>query len=162
MDETIYTLKLSRRGIAIEQEMSITLMKTITVREIMKTEVDTVNEGLSIDDVIKKIVQSGHMGYPVVDSEGKLKGIVTRSDVERAMRTAKPNVLVKDIMQRDLLLAYPGDTLEDVLMRVGFKDVSHFPVVDPEDRTKLVGFYTKGDMFRAYKHKRVKDWHKET
>lgn len=162
MNETIYTLKLSRRGIAIEQEMSITLMKTITVREIMKTEVDTVNEDLPIDDLVKKIVQSGHMGYPVLDNEGKLRGIVTRSDVEKAMKTAKPNLLVKDIMRRDTMVAYPGDTLEDVLMRVGFKDVSHFPVVDPEDRTKLLGFYTKGDMFRVYKHKRVKDWYTET
>jgi len=58
-------------------------------------------------------------------------------------------------MTEELITAQPDDTLEDVLVKIGDEELSHFPVVDPENPNKLVGFFTKGDIIRAYTKKRA-------
>lgn len=153
MKDTIYTLKLRRRGIHIEPEMGINLMKMITVKDIMTINVDTVSAETSIVKLCEMIAVTGHMGYPVLDGDDKLIGIVTQSDLVKISNPGVNNSLVNDIMETKLIVAYPRDTLEDVLMRMRFRNISHFPVVDPKDKSKLIGFFTKGDIIRAYRQK---------
>ncbi|RLI82520.1 hypothetical protein DRP07_05080 [Archaeoglobales archaeon] len=151
-EDTIYTLKLRRRGIIIEQEMDVNLMRTIRVRDIMKREIDTVTEDTPVSELSKRISKTGHMGFPVV-RDGKLVGMVTHSDFENIEDTR--GLYVLDIMTTDVIKAYPDETLEDVIMKSGGRDISHFPVVDPSDDSKLIGFFTKGDIIRAYTRKRM-------
>jgi|Deesub1362A_J573_1020465.scaffolds.fasta_scaffold00341_10 CIC family chloride channel protein len=151
-EDTIYTLKLRRRGIIIEQEMDVNVMRTIRVRDIMKRDVDTVTEDTPVSELSKKMSKTGHMGFPVVRN-GKLVGMVTHSDFENIEDTRGFYVL--DIMTTDVITAYPDETLEDVILKAGDKDISHFPVVDPSDSSKLIGFFTKGDIIRAYTKKRI-------
>ena len=155
MEETIYTMKLKRRGIIVEQEMDINIMKTIKVKDIMKKDVETVTEELPIPQLLKKIMETGHMGFPVVGKNNKLIGIVTHSDFEKVEVNGHSSLRVKDIMTRNLVTAHPEETLEDVLEKIGEREISHFPVVDPKDSGKLIGFFTKGDIIRAYTQKRV-------
>ncbi|MBO8181363.1 MAG: chloride channel protein [Archaeoglobus sp.] len=151
-EDTIYTLKLRRRGIIIEQEMDINLMRTIRVKDIMKKDVDTVREDTPVSELSRRMTKTGHMGFPVV-RDGKLVGIVTHSDFENIADTR--GLYVLDIMTTDVIKAYPDETLEDVIMKAAGKDVSHFPVVDPADDSRLIGFFTKGDIIRAYTKKRM-------
>ena len=153
--DSIYTLKLSRRGIIVDQEMDVNLMRTIKVRDIMKRNVETVSEELSVDELLKKMMESGHMGFPVVDRDHRLVGIVTHNDIEKVTSS---QAHVRDIMTTNLIVANPDDTLEEVLLKVGGRDVSHFPVVDPDDRRKLIGFLTKGDILRAYMKKKAEEY----
>ena len=153
--ESIYTLKLSRRGIIIDQEMDVNLMRTIKVRDIMKRDVDTVSEDMSVSELLSKMMETGHMGFPVVDRDNRLVGIVTHNDVEKVTGS---EARVRDIMTTNLIVADPEETLEEVLLKVGGRDVSHFPVVDPQNRDRLIGFFTKGDILRTYMRKRAEEY----
>jgi CIC family chloride channel protein len=62
---------------------------------------------------------------------------------------------VKDVESKNLLLAYPNDTLDETINRMVEKGVSHLPVVEPSDPTRLIGLITKGDIMRAHHKKRV-------
>lgn len=155
MEDTIYTVKLRHQGIIIEQEMDVNRMKTIIVENIMITDIDTVFDSLPVLELSEKIINTGHMGFPVVTDLGGLIGIVTHSDFDKIEEMDHENLKVKDIMSQDLITVHPGDTLEDVLIKTEDEEISHFPVVDPQDPAKIIGFFTKGDIIRAYTKKRV-------
>lgn len=155
MEDTIYTVKLRHRGIIIEQEMDVNRMKTIRVKNIMRTKVDTVSEDLSLLNLSEKIIKTGHMAFPVVTEKYMLIGIVTHSDFDKIVEEDHENLRVKDVMTEDLITVRPNDTLEDVLIKTEDDELSHFPVVDPNDEGKIVGFFTKGDIIRAYIKKRA-------
>ncbi|MDO5835884.1 MAG: chloride channel protein [Methanobacterium sp.] len=155
MEDTIYTVKLRHRGIIINQEMDVNQMKTIAVKDIMKTDVETVAEDLSLLKLSEKIINTGHMAFPVVHQRNKLVGIVTHSDFDKIDEKDHHNLKVKDVMTEELITVQPEDNLEDVLLKLGDEELSHFPVVDITDPEKIVGFFTKGDIIRAYTKKRA-------
>ncbi|NYB27712.1 MAG: chloride channel protein [Methanobacteriaceae archaeon] len=155
MEDTIYTVKLRHQGIIIEHEMDVNQMKTIKVKNIMKTDVETVPKELALLKLSEKIINTGHMAFPVVQGQNNLIGIVTHSDFDKIDESDHVRLKVEDVMTEELITAQPDDTLEDVLVKIGDEELSHFPVVDPENPNKLVGFFTKGDIIRAYTKKRA-------
>lgn len=155
MEDTIYTVKLRHQGIIIEHEMDVNQMKTIKVKNIMKTDVETVPKELTLLKLSEKIINTGHMAFPVVQGQNNLIGIVTHSDFDKIDESDHVRLKVEDVMTEKLITAQPDDTLEDVLVKIGDEELSHFPVVDPENPNKLVGFFTKGDIIRAYTKKRA-------
>ncbi len=145
--ETIYTKKLSRRGIRIEQDLEINLLKTKYVGEVMTREVEKISEETPLREVRDRILETGHQGFPVVDREGKLVGIITGRDVMAQIKRDR-NLPAGAVAKRRLIAAYPDETLDVVWERMGRHGIGRLPVVAREDPRRLVGFLTKGDLIR--------------
>ncbi|HIN08624.1 MAG TPA: CBS domain-containing protein [Candidatus Poseidoniales archaeon] len=62
---------------------------------------------------------------------------------------------VGDYCVREVLTVTPDDPLTHALDLLGQKEISHLPVVDPHDSTRLVGLITKGDIIKAYNQRRL-------
>ncbi|MDI9643986.1 MAG: CBS domain-containing protein [Candidatus Verstraetearchaeota archaeon] len=56
-------------------------LESITVLELMRAPVKVVNEDASVEEAAKTMVESNIRGLPVVDSGGRLVGIITKTDV---------------------------------------------------------------------------------
>jgi CIC family chloride channel protein len=82
--ENIYTLKLARRGVRLEHGRDIDVMQGVLVGEAMTTDVDTVYADLSLVDLDRVFHETHHHGFPVLDGNGELFGVVTVQDLERA------------------------------------------------------------------------------
>jgi CIC family chloride channel protein len=54
----------------------------------------------------------------------------------------------------DLITVTPGQNLSQALDSLGYREISHLPVVDKSDKLKLVGIITKGDIIKAYNRQR--------
>ncbi len=150
--ESIYTLKLTRRGVHLRQGQDIDVMQSITVREAMTTEVDSVPLSMSLDELAEAFAQSHHHGFPVVDEAGELAGVVSIQDLERA-KAAGPIVgrVVGEIATRDgLQVAYPYEPMWKALRRLGRRDLGRLPVVEEEGSRRLVGLVRRSDIIRAY------------
>jgi chloride channel protein, CIC family len=52
-------------------------------------------------------------------------------------------------------LAYPDETLNTALKHLAAKQIGRLPVVDREDKTKLLGIITRSDIVNAYNKKVV-------
>ncbi len=149
--ESIYTLKLARRGIVIRHGRDIDVMESLTVEQAMQRSPAVVPEDLPVTELGKAFVARHVHGFPVVDEEGRLVGIVALSDYERA--TERPDVdklKVKDIMTRDVVVVYPDESLWEALRKLGVRDVSRLPVVSRRDPHKLLGIVRRRDIIRAY------------
>ena len=150
--ESIYTLKLTRRGIHLEQGQDIDVMQGVTVREAMTTKVDTVSPTMSLDELAAEFERTHHHGFPVVDEDGNLVGVVSIQDLERAKAGGPTDGRrVADIATtEDVLVAYPYEPMWRALRRLGRRDVGRLPVVENEGSRRLVGVVRRADIIRAY------------
>ena len=150
--ESIYTLKLTRRGIHLQQGQDIDVMQGVTVREAMTTDVDTVPLSMSLAELADEFQRTHHHGFPVLDDAGEFTGVVSLQDMERA-RAAGPTAgkTVADIATTDgLLVAYPYEPMWKALRQLGARGVGRLPVVEREGSRRLVGAVRRADIIRAY------------
>jgi CIC family chloride channel protein len=150
--ESIYTLKLSRRGINIRAGKEVNILKAITVGEVMNEEVDTVAENLNLQQLGEKISKSKYNSFPVVDEEGNLSGILSYLDYQEVIfdENLKDLVVAKDIATSKVVTVSTKDDLFTAFEKISDKDFSILPVVSPEDSRQLSGILTRRDIMRAY------------
>jgi CIC family chloride channel protein len=150
--ESIYTLKLLRRGIRLEQGRDIDVMQGVLVGEAMTTEVDTVSADLGLVELEQVFAESHHHGFPVLDEQGELFGIVTLQDLGRAAeREPLEGRTVRDIATRSVLTVFVDEPMWVALKRLGTRDVGRLPVVDRQNPRRLVGLIRRSDIVRAYR-----------
>jgi CIC family chloride channel protein len=149
--ETIYTLKLIRRGVDIRQFYQISPLREVTVSEVMTRDFPSVPPTMTVNDLISKLGQTRHHGFPVVNKNGEFVGVVTISDVEKAIsKGASPNLTVDDIASKSVIVAYPDEYIHDIFVKLGTRDVGRVPVVDRNNPKRLLGVLRRQDVLVAY------------
>lgn len=150
--ESIYTLKLSRRGVNIRAGKEINVLKSIRVADVMNPEVDTISESLNLGKLADRIAQSKYSSFPMIDEKGYLTGILSYPDYREVIfdENLKDLVVVKDLATPDVVTITLEDNLYDALERITSKDFSILPVVSPHDPSKLIGVVTRRDIIGAY------------
>ena len=149
--ESIYTLKLTRRGIRLQRGRDVDVMDAVLVQEVMTLNPPTVHESMSISELRDFFFRSHHHGVMVVDDENRLKGVVSLQDVERGQRVEGWEQLpVSEIMTRKPLLAYTDETIGSAMQRMATRDVGRLPVVERANPDVAVGLIRRTDIVRAY------------
>jgi tRNA nucleotidyltransferase (CCA-adding enzyme) len=87
----------------------------------------------------------GHGGLPVVE-DGRLVGLVTRKDVDKAARHGLDHAPVTGFMNRDMILVSPETLLTELENLLGTRGVGRLPVVIDG---RVVGIVTRKDVLRA-------------
>ncbi len=103
----------------------------------------TVRRGDTVELILEIMRENGFSGFPVVDGEGKLEGMVTGRDVRYLDR---PEALVGDVMTpRERVVTAPPNTSLEEARRVLYQNrIEKLPLVDDEGR--LVGLITGSDI----------------
>ena len=149
--ESIYTLKLVRRGIDFMGKQTGPL-RPIGVDEAM-TALDEswlVGMQMSLQDLRRYFQESGHRGAVVLDSKGRLEGVVTVSDIERGVVEEKTSATVADIRSSEPMTAFSDETLNEVVKRAGMLEVGYIPVVTRDHPREPLGILLRSDIVRAY------------
>ncbi len=150
--ESIYTFKLSRRGVRLERGRDIDVMQGVMVGEAMTTNVDTVSADMDLVEVDRLFRETHHHGFPIVDENGELFGIVTLQDVARAKEKGMyEGHKVREVATQSLLTVYPDEPMWAALKRLGTRDVGRLPVVDRQNPHRLLGLIRRSDIIRAYR-----------
>ena len=149
---SIYTLKLLRRGIDVEKQVELDLMDSITVSEAMIKDVIAVNESDSVRDVGLKIKKTNHRGFPVLSDDGKLAGMVTRQDINKALQGGSAESEVKKVMTTDIILCHPNESLKTALNKMAKKNIGRIPVVKQGTTEDIIGILTRKSIITAYNH----------
>jgi CBS domain-containing protein len=106
---------------------------------------------LKADDELRTVLQTfvpGGIGFiPVVDGEGKLVGIVEPHDL---LRTEPPDhhFTMRELARKDFVLAFLGESVDQVHREMMLKNTENVIVVDPEDRRKPVGIARANDILQ--------------
>ncbi len=150
--ESIYTLKLARRGIHLRRGRDVDVMENITVGEVMRPAPDPVPGSTPLRTVPALLESCRMHGLPVVDGLGNLCGVITVQDVDTAVTQNEANLdqPVMKFCSQQLVVAYPDETVNRALERMSFRDIGRLPVVNPGELHRLVGWISRADIIRAY------------
>jgi CIC family chloride channel protein len=150
--ESIYTLKLARRGINIRAGKEVNVLKSILVKDVMNAKVETMPENFSLGKVAEGLSKSKYNSFPVLDGQGRLTGILSFRDYHGVVfdENLKDLVVAKDVASSDLVTVSVDENLFDALEKITSKDFSILPVVSPDNPTKLEGVLSRRDIIGAY------------
>ena len=87
------------------------------------------------------------------DDAGKLWGIVTLTDLDRAVEDKRPESTTVDEIATSwphLQVAYPDETMVDALERMGSRGLGRLPVVARDDPYHLLGLLWREGISQAY------------
>jgi CIC family chloride channel protein len=150
---SIYTVKLVRRGVRLALGRDIDVMQGVFVKEAMTPlpDLDVVYSDMSVEELAQRFDDTRHHGFPVLDGDGELCGVVTLRDLQEALHRSDIEALkVRDIATASPVTVYPNEPLWVALKRLGVRDVGRLPVVDRENPRKLMGMLRRRDVIRAY------------
>ena len=150
------TEKIARRGVFVPSEYTADFLSLMLVREVASHEVVSLPERLTLAEVRARIAQgqpgSGYQGFPVLNHQGQLTGVVTRRDLLDPARM--PTDLVGDLTIMNHTIVFEDNTLSEaneLMIRAG---VGRLPVVDHDDRRKVIGIISRRDIMSA-SHRRI-------
>jgi CIC family chloride channel protein len=150
--ESIYTLKLSRRGIRLHFGRDVDIMESVRVDEVMNINPVTVSPNLAVSALTDLFLQTNSHAFPILDGDKRLIGMVSLSDYRHASQhpRVQKDLRAIDIASRAPVVAYPDETVRAALRRMAPRDLSRLPVVSREDPTKLLGIVRRNDIIKAY------------
>jgi len=118
-----------------------------TVGQIMSRGPQVLSPETTVAEAAEQMQRFGHEGYPVV-AEGKMKGLLTRRAVDRAMSHRMERQPVSQVMEAGAHVIHATDSvqqLQKLMMDTGWGQV---PVADPIDEA-IIGIVTRTDLLKT-------------
>jgi CBS domain-containing protein len=131
-------------GVAKTSEAEQLEMQYDIVSNIMSTNLITVTEN-DIAELVLKVMEWRHIRHlPVEDSQGKLKGIITKKRLVRYLNNPEKDGLATaaDVMDANPVTIGPNDDIKYAMLLMIDKEVSCLPVVEKDE---LIGIITDKD-----------------
>ena len=114
------------------------------MKEIKSKPLITAHPQDDISYVAQRMVQNSINHLPVVDTAGKLLGIVTSWDIANAV--AKGSQKLTDVMTRKVIIAREEEPVDVIARRIDKHEISGLPIIDKDSRVK--GMITAEDISR--------------
>ncbi|WP_082699737.1 chloride channel protein [Novosphingobium barchaimii] len=150
MPRSILTEKIARRGRHILQEYTVDPFEFLQASQVMTEGPETLSEKMTVAEAIAFFGgQARHRSYPVVNHEGALRGLVSRSDVLCwRVGVFRDDVtlaqVLEDVSQSQGSPNDPIARLADLMVETG---VGRIPIVEPVSG-KVVGILTRHDLLK--------------
>lgn len=147
---SIYTRRLAKRGELLTHHKDKAVLTLLKVDNVIETDFKTVSPGMSLKEMVDVIATSSRNLFPVVDTEGQLKGVVLLDDIRNIM--FRPDLYRKMHVQKFMSMPPARIDVHDPMDRVMKKfdetNAWNLPVVD---NGKYVGFVSKSKIFNSYR-----------
>ena len=147
---SIYTMRLAKRGELLTHHKDKAVLTLLKIDNVIETDFLSVRPEMSLKDMVDTIARSSRNLFPVVDGEGKLKGIVVLDEIRNIM--FRPDLYRKMYVSK--FMSMPPARIEvgmsmDRVMKI-FDDTGawNLPVVD---NGRYVGFVSKSKIFTSYR-----------
>ena len=151
--ESIYTLKLVRRGINLFKGKEINVLKSLTVKDVYKTDCDKLLPNTLFREIIPLVMNSDHEIFYVVDKNSHFLSYITLKSIRTILDdpSALNNVIVAyDLVEPNPKFVTPDTNLDTVMKIFGHLKNGELPVVDPTRNNILVGYLSRQDVIDAY------------
>jgi CIC family chloride channel protein len=151
--ESIYTMKLARRGIDLHEEEGHNVLKNLFVHDIIDIEPVTLPASANLQTVIDRVLVGDSTQFFVVDDRGELLGVIYLRELTRMLveqEVLKPLIIAEDLLDTRAPTLNEDDNL-DVAMQMFSGGVGdQVAVVEAQNSRKLVGCIHKNDVLQAY------------
>ena len=154
--ESIYTLKLVRRGVNIYGGKELNVLKGLKVSQVMLPVIEQVSPSASLTEVVSRIMGSSHSHLFVVGNENRILGHISLENLRPILNeydTLGDVVIASDLMDSKIPVVNPEKSLDMVIQLFGKLNLNEIPVVD---KGQLVGTVWGSDVIEAYNREVLK------
>jgi len=154
LKRSILTEKVARRGFHLTREYAVDPLELLYVREVMRTRIAALPAADAVQDVLHSLNTKHRQSQrllPVIGTNGRLVGVITRGEIRAQMEKFGDGVLGKrleEIMRPHTIEVYPDEPLRAAVYRMAEKGVTRMPVVERESR-QLLGLISLDDLLKA-------------
>ncbi|MCL2447343.1 MAG: chloride channel protein [Polyangiaceae bacterium] len=152
MRHSIMTEKIARRGARVVSDYAADPFEQLVVADVATKAVVTLGSDEPLDTIRARILAHspgyGHQGFPVVDAEGRLVGLVTRRDLLDA--AGGGGRVVRDVVARAPACVFADSSLREVVDHMVREGVGRLPVVSRSDPFRVVGIVSRSDVMAAH------------
>jgi CIC family chloride channel protein len=149
--DSIYSIKLRRLGGFRPSDGEMGTLDLLIVADAMEEEIGSVPESMDLDQLTELARDEPTRSWVVLDEDQRLVGIVATADLERSIVSGGPESTVADIMTTAVETTHPAETLRNAFARFSALGAYQMPVVDPDDRSRVVGVLKRAEMIWAFK-----------
>jgi CIC family chloride channel protein len=109
-------------------------------------------ESKSLKEILQIMSETQQHYFPVIDGDQKMVGIFSSDDVRAYMYddTIWKLAVARDVMNSKVVSVTPEDDLNTALKSFTAIAIDELPVVDPRDRTRLLGTLRHKETIAAY------------
>lgn len=151
--DSIYSLKLRRRGVLIGTAADMTILRRITADQVPIVP----HVAIHPEDPVSKVMDLAERykvaDFVVTDHDGAHVGMLTAENLRAALlqQDAIPLLLVEELMRTDLPTVAPDETLDRVLDKFSRFDVTSLAMVrDGAADGRVLGLLTRGRLMSRY------------
>ena len=117
--ETIYTLKLVRRGRAMPKARHANMFLVRPAREVMDTDIQVLPRDASFDDYLRQPEHAGRLRHVVVTDKGHIYGVIrVNTGLRRGLEGAHTGLSLGDVASRNFTVVGEDETAFDVIRRI--------------------------------------------
>jgi CBS domain-containing protein len=151
MKNSIMTEKIERRGVRVQGEYTADYLHQVGVWTLLGRPLITLRAKDSVGDarawMNARADGSSHQGFPVVDGDGKLAGVLTRRDV---FADDVPERTLGELVKRAPVVVYDDVSLREVADTMARASVGRVPIVRRAAPGVAVGIVTRSDLIGAH------------
>ena len=149
---SIYMQYLLNKGINIRHGREASIMNSIKVQDVMSTDITTIAQEMPFRKILETISYSKNFYFPVLDNRGDMTGILSFSDIREVIFEEQLGDLLVagELANTKVYSLTPQQNLNEAMEIFSQLDVDQLPVVRSEDKLKVIGMLTRGDMMASY------------
>lgn len=152
MPTSIMTEKMTRRGVHVPEGFEADLMSQIIVRDHASFPAIVLQENQTIESV-RQWLDSNTPGstyscYPVVNEQGKIRGIISRKEIGKKEINAVQTLAT--LIHRLPITIDENAHLRTALELMARHDVGRLTVIRQSQQEKVIGILTRSDIVKAY------------
>ena len=143
-----------RSAIGLPAWRKVAEPKDIPVAQLMRKNVETIPPGALFDEVLRQLAATRYDRLLVVDSAGRLAGVINYADVHSVVvdETLAKLVTASDIATPNPVTLPADATVADAIAVLHVHpDMTFLPVVDRDDPTRLLGIVRQNDVLGTFR-----------
>jgi H+/Cl- antiporter ClcA/CBS domain-containing protein len=158
---SIMTEKIVRRGTRVPSDYQADFLDLVLVRDACSPTLVSLDADDALDKVRAWIAThapgTSHQGFPVVDAQGRLLGVVTRRDFLDPERPGAQRV--RELVHRPPAVVFPDSSLREAADHMVREGVGRLAVVERDEPGKAIALLTRSDLLAAHR-RRLEEAHR--
>ncbi len=153
--ESIYTMKLKRRGILFREGRELNILRSLFVKDLISQDYEMFLNTERVGKIIDQAIGGKHHSFQIIDADKNYVGCFSLNQLKKLMLQKElldSFVIAEDIAVPGIQIDYE-DNLERAMEIFGREDVAEIAVLQDE---KFFGVIKRKDVIEAYNHEIAK------
>jgi CIC family chloride channel protein len=159
LKKSIHQRHLEKQGYKFNRNNDASLLRSITVSQIMTKDVVLIPEDMPLPRVLNLLMESTHRTFYTINNSKNLTGTISENDFRPIIseyETLKEVIVARDIASSKVTTVADTENLDHVMKLFEKRDADEFPVISSLNPNVVIGSIRRQDVIAAYNKESIK------